>query len=305
MGTTTVSTAKEKWMRVLREDHQFSSGLVAALESFDFPTTRDEEWKYTRVARITNETWGKSDSVEAADVQPCLIAGLDAYTIVFVNGRYNAALSAIPAEQGIHVSHESSLAKQRATYNHFFQAYADAACTDVLNVLVEKNVRISKPIHFIHIVSKEQVLSQPRINLIAMQGSEVKCIESFVGNTNATSFTNRTLDIEVQENASVCWDKIQLEHDAQFLMNEDNIRIAGDGRFTVNTLTIDGGWVRNALNISLDGQNIETNLNGFYMPRRKQCVDNHSNVDDCCTVVCFCPNCIRRGQYKAVRVGWW
>jgi Fe-S cluster assembly protein SufD len=294
METTTVSPAKEKWMRSL-VSHEFTNAkAIAAIEQFDFPTTRDEDWKYTRVARITNETWVKSDAVEACDIQPFLIPGLDAYTIVFVNGRYNAAQSTLPAEQGIHASHEATLAKQRAACNHFFQAYADAACTDVINVLVEKNARISKPVHFIHVVTNGQVLAQPRINLIAMQGAEVKCIESFVGTENAKSFTNRTLDIEVQENASVIWDKIQLENDAQFLMNEENIRIAGNGRFTINTLTIDGGWVRNALNIVLDGENIEANLNGFYMPRRKQFVDNHTRVDH------RKPHCNSNELYKGV-----
>jgi Fe-S cluster assembly protein SufD len=295
METTTISPAKEKWMQELRLSHEFTNGSVAeAFERFDFPTTRDEDWKYTRVARITNETWVKSDAVEACDIQPFLIPGLDAYTVVFVNGRYNAALSTLPAEQGIHASHEMKLANQRASYSHFFQAYADAACTDVVNVLVEKNARISKAVHFIHVVTNAQVLAQPRINLIAMQGAKVKCIESFVGTESAKSFTNRTLDIEVQENASVIWDKIQLENDAQFLMNEENVRIAGNGRFTINTLTIDGGWVRNALNISLDGQNIEANLNGFYMPRRKQFVDNHTKVDH------RLPHCNSNELYKGV-----
>jgi len=294
METTTISPAKEKWMRTL-VSHEFTNGKAsAALEQFDFPTTRDEDWKYTRVARITNETWVKSDAVESCDVQPFLIPGLDAYTVVFVNGRYNAAQSTLPAEQGIHASHEASLANHRVTYNHFFQAYADAACTDVVNVLIEKNARISKPVHFIHVVTSGQVLAQPRINLIAMQGAEVKCIESFVGTESAKSFTNRTLDIQVQDNASVIWDKIQLENDDQFLMNEENVRIAGNGNFTINTLTIDGGWVRNALNISLDGQNIEANLNGFYMPRRKQFVDNHTKVDH------RLPHCNSNELYKGV-----
>lgn len=291
METTTISPAKEKWMSAVNVS---KAEAAVALEQFDFPTTRDEDWKYTRVARISNETWVKSDAVESCDVQPYLIPGLDAYTVVFVNGRFNAAQSVLPAEQGIHVSHEASLAKHRDTYNHFFQAYADAICTDVVNVLVEKNARISKPVHFIHVVTNGQVLSQPSINLIAMQGAEVKCIESFVGTESAKSFTNRTIDIEVQENASVMWDKIQLENDAQFLMNEENVRIADNGRFTINTLTIDGGWVRNALNISLDGQNIESNLNGFYMPRRKQFVDNHTKVDH------RHPHCNSNELYKGV-----
>lgn len=281
-------------MSSLVNRHEFTDELVAAIEQLDFPTTRDEEWKYTRVARIANETWMKNDTVESCDIQPFLIPGLDAYTIVFVNGRYNAAQSTLPAEQGIHVSHEATLANQRASYNHFFQAYADVVCTDVVNVLVEKNARISKPVHFIHVITNGQVLSQPRINLIVMQSGEVKCVESFAGTANAKSFTNRTLDIAVHENASVIWDKIQLENDTQFLMNEDNIRIENNGQSTINTLTIDGGWVRNALNISLDGQHIEANLNGFYMPRRKQFVDNHTKVDH------RQPHCNSNELYKGV-----
>jgi Fe-S cluster assembly protein SufD len=127
-----------------------------------------------------------------------------------------------------------------------------------------------------------------------MQGAEVKCVESFVGTASAKSFTNRTLDIAVHENASVIWDKIQLENDAQFLMNEENVHIESNGNFTINTLTIDGSWVRNALNISLDGQNIEAHLNGFYMPRRKQFVDNHTKVDH------RKPHCNSNELYKGV-----
>lgn len=145
METTTVSPAKEKWMAVLGGSHEFTNGLVTALDAFDFPTTRDEDWKYTRVARITNEAWVKSDAVESCDIQQYLIPGLDAYTVVFVNGRFNAAQSTLPAEQGIHASHEAKIAKHRASYNHFFQAYADAACTDVVNVLVEKTRASASP----------------------------------------------------------------------------------------------------------------------------------------------------------------
>jgi Fe-S cluster assembly protein SufD len=295
METTTVSPAKEKWMAALGSSHEFTNGNVAeVMEQFDFPTTRDEDWKYTRVARIANETWLKSERVESCDLTPYLIPGLDAYTLVFVNGRYNATMSVAPTEQGIHISHETTVAHPRAEYKHFFQAYADAACTDVLNVLVEKNAHISKPVHFIHIITQNTVLAQPQIHAIVMPGSEVQFAESFVAQGELSSFTHRTLHMQVQENAQVHWDKIQLETDAQFLMNEENVRIENNGRFNINTLTVDGGWVRNALNIALDGLNIEANLHGFYMPRRKQFVDNHTKVDH------RKPHCNSNELYKGV-----
>jgi Fe-S cluster assembly protein SufD len=294
METTIVSPAKEKWMRTL-VNHEFTNGkAAAALEQFDFPTTRDEDWKYTRVARIANEEWKVASDGATIDTKAFEIEGLDAYTLVFVDGKFSSGSSRMPAEQGIHVSQETILTSERETYEHFFQAMADAASTDIINVLVEKNTIATKAIHIIHVSTQAQSLAQPHIRLIAMSGANIHCVESFVCTSEIKAFTNRTLKITVEENAHVHWDKIQLESDANFLMNEDNVHIASNGNFTINTLTIDGGWVRNALNITLDGQNIEANLNGFYMPRRKQFVDNHTRVDH------RKPHCNSNELYKGV-----
>lgn len=294
METTTVSPAKEKWMRLLAEGNERSAAAIAALEHFDFPTTRDEDWKYTRVARIANEEWKVASAAATVDTKAFEIDGLDAYTLVFVDGKFSSGSSRMPAEQGIHVSQETVLTAERDTYEHFFQAMADAASTDIINVLVEKNTIATKAIHIIHVSTQSQSLAQPHIRLIAMSGANIHCVESFVCTSEIKAFTNRTLKITVEENAHVHWDKIQLESDANFLMNEDNVHIESNGNFTINTLTIDGGWVRNALNITLDGQNIEANLNGFYMPRRKQFIDNHTRVDH------RKPHCNSNELYKGV-----
>jgi len=59
-------------------------------------------------------------------------------------------------------------------------------------------------------------------------------------------------------------------------------------------MTLDGGFVRNNLNISVDGENCTTNLNGAYLLKDKQHVDNHTVVDH--TV----PNCNSNELYKGV-----
>ena len=77
--------------------HEFTNGkAAAALEQFDFPTTRDEDWKYTRVARIANEEWKVASDAATIDTKPFEIDGLDAYTLVFVDGKFSSASSRIP-----------------------------------------------------------------------------------------------------------------------------------------------------------------------------------------------------------------
>jgi Fe-S cluster assembly protein SufD len=57
---------------------------------------------------------------------------------------------------------------------------------------------------------------------------------------------------------------------------------------------LNGALVRNNLNIDVNGQNCETHLNGAYLLKNKQHVDNHSIVDH------KVPNCESHELYKGV-----
>src|SRR5690554_2952580 len=64
---------------------------MAALSGMDFPTTRVEEWKYTRVAKYVKR---KYKQVQATvNVEDYTIEGLDAHELVFVNGYFDEAQS--------------------------------------------------------------------------------------------------------------------------------------------------------------------------------------------------------------------
>src|SRR5437899_1075392 len=79
-----------------------------ALERFaqsGFPTARDEEWKYTSVAAIEKRPFtamsNGHDKVAPAELDALAAARFGSHRLVFVNGRYAPALSAIgrlPAE---------------------------------------------------------------------------------------------------------------------------------------------------------------------------------------------------------------
>jgi Fe-S cluster assembly protein SufD len=124
-----------------------------------------------------------------------------------------------------------------------------------------------------------QAMAQVKVQIDCAENSSFEMIESFVCLHEGAAFTQRSLDVHVSKNASVTVNKIQMETDGCFLMNQDRASVDADARFTIQTLTVDGGWVRNDLHISLDGTNIEAHLNGFYLPRRRQLVDNHTKVD--------------------------
>ena len=87
------------WLAHLREK------AGAAFESLDFPTTRNEEWKYTNVAPILKLPYSESfdpemnglNRVSARDVEPFTFAGSRDSLLVFVNGAFSRELSNLAA----------------------------------------------------------------------------------------------------------------------------------------------------------------------------------------------------------------
>ncbi|MEZ4800604.1 MAG: Fe-S cluster assembly protein SufD [Flavobacteriales bacterium] len=144
---------------------------------------------------------------------------------------------------------------------------------------VAKNKIAETPIHIIHYCDDEHALSTPSVFVALEQSASIDITETFHGNADAKSLTIRGLYAQVNENARLEYTKIQAENDNQFTIHSDNLRVETNGYSNFNTLTIDGGWVRNDLRIDLNGQNIEAHLSGFYLPRNKQMIDNHTKVD--------------------------
>src|SRR5215510_483836 len=87
------------WLAHLREK------AGAAFESPDFPTTRDEEWKYTNVAPILKVQYRESVDPEsnclksptARDIEPFTFAESRDSLLVFVNGAFSRELSNLAA----------------------------------------------------------------------------------------------------------------------------------------------------------------------------------------------------------------
>ena len=85
--------AQVPWLNRLRR---------SALERFaqnGFPTQRDEEWKYTSVAAIEKRSFTAmsdgTDNAAPAELDALAVGHFGGHRLVFVNGRYAPALSAV------------------------------------------------------------------------------------------------------------------------------------------------------------------------------------------------------------------
>lgn len=274
------------------------------LENLDFPTSKTEYWKYTRVGKIINKKY-TINKVENIDVTPFLIPNLAANILVLVNGFYNASLSKIEEQTGINVSALSEAKNKSESFkNHFnnntkntseiFLAFNNAFHTDGIFIETEKNVIANKPYHIINITTGNNTISQSRNLFITNTNSALKIIESFVNVDGSENFINNASEFFVDENANLSYTKIQDKTTENYIVSSEEVYQTANSNFTINTAIFNGAIVRNNLNIKVDGSNCETNLNGLYLGKNKDHIDNHTVVDH------LKPHCNSNEVYKGV-----
>jgi Fe-S cluster assembly protein SufD len=272
------SIPKDAWLNEIRTE---------ALERFkklEFPTTRNEEWKYTKITPLLQKPFKKGDYINV-QTSNYIIPELDAHIIPVVNGIIN--LSEISMPKGVELLDIQSAKEKYANYiEQYFSKLADnkniftALNTIASNpylFIIHKKENIEKPIHFVFITKGDEVFAQPRLFIMAEKDSKINFVSSFHSESKNT-FVNAVIEVLVEENSKVEWTKIQLENnDAVHVSNED-IFMNTNSTFTLHTYTFSGAMVRNNVNVAIDGSNCEANLNGLYLLDGKQHVDNHTKI---------------------------
>jgi len=88
----------------------------------------------------------------------------------------------------------------------------------------------------------------------------------------------------------------KIQNDATHANQVSTTHIRQVGKSYVHTVTVslDGGIVRNNLNIILDAERCEAHLYGLYFQKGKSHIDNHTVVDN------VKPNCFSNELYKGV-----
>lgn len=249
------------------------------------PTTRTEAWKYTRIAKLTKKEYSENTNT-ITSIAPYSIDDA-AITIVFVNGHLQTSLSNFSSENGLTIksinecsAEEISKAGSNVVLeNELFNAINTVYAQDGYYIELQKGVKIERTIQLIHISNGKNAISHQRNIIIAQSNSQANIIQSYFSENAENSFSNHITEVFVAENAHLTIDKIQNEADSSNQLITEQVEQAANSVFTINTISLNGGLIRNNLTIAVNGTNCETNLNGAYLLKGEQHVDNHTIVD--------------------------
>ena len=289
----------------------------SALDSFlrmGFPTTHDEEWRFTSVAPITKRAYrlatvGKDPS--PAELTRFTFGTWPGIQLVFVNGCYSAALSSNPAQpKG---AFAGSLAKvlgtqadrvqphlaRYASSGEPFAALNTAFVCDGAFIHLPKGCVVEEPIHLVFLSRGEKgeaVVCHPRVLVLAEANTQAQILESY-GSLGGGCFTNAVTELVAEENAFLDHYRLQRESLQAFHISTVQVQLGRSANVSTQSISLGGSLVRNHVNAVLDGEGAEATLNGFYLVNGQQHVDNHTSIDHAK------PHCNSHELYKGILDG--
>lgn len=253
----------------------------ATLANFDFPTTRNERWKYTRVTKISNKSFTQQN-LSASNKY--LANAENVLQFIFVNGVFdeNQSSKNLPECLSFHLlsqAKNSLLGEIDKKNNNVFTALNTLYAQDGAFFSIKANTKIEQSIQIIHILTGKNAISNFRTLIVAEKSCEANFVQLFVTENADESFCNHVAEVVVGENAKIFIDKIQNEDGYNYHISNEFVQQSKNSNFKINTITLNGSLVRNDLFIDVNGENAETHLNGTYVLNGKQHVDNHTTVD--------------------------
>jgi Fe-S cluster assembly protein SufD len=268
------------------------SAAFEFLNETDFPTTRHENWKYTRLARIANLRFDQTDE---SKIDTSLRICAESLQFVFHNGNLIQQPEILP--NGLTVkSIQDCSAEELANVStelNTFEALNLAYASNGLFIQVADKTNLEQAIEIIHYTTgNEFVALRNVIQTGALSKSEI--ILNYLSLEESNSLVNVVTDVEVGAGTHLTLHKIQTEAGTNFHVSKENVKQDKDSNFTLHTTTLNGNFVRNDVNVAVNGQNCETNLYGAYILNGTQHVDNHTVIDH------KVAHCLSNELYKGV-----
>jgi len=287
------------WIEALRRD------ALAGYREQGLPTPRSEAWKYTNLRRLARIAFEPSPVDDAPLAQiPDGAANLDgAYRAVFVNGRFDASLSMLDnLPKGVEIGGlaaadpdllEPHLGRIADTSQHPLAALNTAYMDDGLYMRLADGVELDAPLHLVSIAraSDSALRFHPRHLIVLGANAIATLVEIHIG--TGETFANTVSEIDVGAGAMLNHYKLQNEGPDAFHIALCQVRLADRAHYDGFVLQTGARLARNEIRVHL-GNRVECRLNGAYLGRGDQHIDNTTFIDHAE------PNSTSREVYKGV-----
>ena len=271
---------------------------LARFAILGFPSSRDEDWKYTRLTSferqqfrvIAEDDISLDDSVVQALAQHHDLPG---YRLVFIDGYYAPHLStgdSLPHglsfnSIGWALSDEDTavieaLEQADKSVDNGFEALNIAYLSDGVNLQVAENTIVAEPVNLVFI-NLGQVNSGAHVrNLLTLEsGSQASVTETYIGLADNSYFSNSHTGVMLAENARLEFHTLQQQGQNAIHIAGLKVKQQADSHFGYHCFSLGGRLVRQDLEITLAAPGAECLVNALLLGQGRQHMDLHTRVD--------------------------
>ncbi len=239
--------ATEPWVKELRER------AFARFAELGFPTTKNEEWRFTNVAPIARTNFR---TVPAG----WLVSHGD-------------AVKRLTIEEA-----QPHLGRYAAFDQNPFVALNTAFLDGIVMLRVPAGAVVEKPIEITYNVESNGAPAAVHPRTLILVGANAQCtiVETYKG--TGTYLTNAVTEIEAADGAVVDHYKVQQESVQAYHVATMQVVLGRSTNFSSHSISLGGALVRNDVGAVLS-EGTEATLNGLYLVNGTQHVDNHTVID--------------------------
>jgi len=283
---------------------------ITAFSALGLPDKKVEDYKYTNIRLYLNEEFSSATEaikLKQADIKHLFLEGHA--TFVLINGHHSKELSHtenLPKEIKA-LPLFAALASGDKEATKYFDKQVEELATPLamLNtglaisgifISIPAKYHCKIPIQLLNIsTSDAKILANPR-NLVHLgEGASLTLVESYHSvNNKGKSFTNSVTEAVIEKEAVLNIYTVQDEDGNASQHNIHEVVVETKGHLNSTVVTLNGGMVRNDLNVLLRGEHTEIHLNGLFVLNGNSHCDNHTLVEH------FAPNCFSNELYKGV-----
>jgi Fe-S cluster assembly protein SufD len=282
------------WLRELRE------AAFARFCAVGFPTTRDEDWRFTNVAELARTPFRLAREsaipVTVSDLAQWRMKGAVA-RMVFMDGRFAPELStwgALPERVTVSGLHKEIVHRPQAVAEHLgryldierdpFCALNTAFAEDGAYVHVSRGTVVEQPIHLLFISTSSgsgaPVMTHPRNLIVVEDEGQASIVEDYVSfGAERPAFSNAVTELLAGGNATVAHTMIEREHLQSYNLSTLRIEQARSANVASHSLLFGGALVRNNVHPVLAGEGGECLINGLFIGSGRQHLDNYMLVE--------------------------
>jgi len=277
------------WLRELRD------GAIARFDALGFPTTKQEAWRFTSVAAITETEFTLAHPASRIPhldaIQPFLLG--DGPRLVFVNGFLARSLST-PLLDGVRLDGLAQtlvdapdlvrphLGKYAAFADRPFAALNTAFVHDGAFVHVPARTVFEQPIQLLFLAvptGTAPLVSHPRNLIVVEREGRASVVETYVALSEGVYWTNAVTEVVAGDGARVDCYRVQREGNRAFHVAVTDVHQGRDSIANVHAVSFGAALARHDLRGTLAGPGGYLILNGLYALTGDQHADHHTAID--------------------------